>query len=40
MYKFKKEAKKKNIPFVCASRSESSIFNEFSKKFNFIGATS
>lgn len=34
MYKFKKEAKKRNIPFICANRNENSVFDEFSKKFN------
>ena len=37
MYKFKKEAKKRNIPFICANRNESSVFNEFSKKFSISG---
>ena len=40
MYKFKKEAKKRNIPFVCANRNESSVFEEFSKKFSFAGDVS
>jgi len=34
MYKFKKEAKKRNIPFVCANRNESSVHEKFSKMFN------
>jgi len=34
MHKFKKEAKKRDIPFICAKRSESSIINEFNKKFS------
>ena len=33
MRKFKKEAKKRDIPFICAKRNESSVYNEFSKKF-------
>ncbi|WP_024953907.1 DUF2325 domain-containing protein [Sulfurospirillum arcachonense] len=33
MYKFKKEAKKRNIPFICATRNENSISSEFNKKF-------
>ena len=33
MYKFKKEAKRRNIPFICATRNENSISNEFNKKF-------
>lgn len=31
MYKFKNEAKKRSIPFVCAKRNESAIFCEFCK---------
>lgn len=31
MYKFKNEAKKRNIPFICAKRNESSVFCEFCK---------
>lgn len=34
MYKFKKEAKKKNIPFICADRNKSAVFEEFNKKFH------
>jgi hypothetical protein len=34
MYKFKNEAKKKNIPFICAKRNESAVFCEFCK---FLG---
>ena len=37
MYKFKKEAKKRDIPFICANRNESSVFNEFRKKFSIPG---
>jgi len=33
MHKFKNEAKRRNIPFICASRNESSIINAFNKKF-------
>ncbi len=31
MYKFKNEAKKKNIPYICSKRSSSSVFCEFCK---------
>lgn len=40
MYKFKKEAKKRNIPFVCANRNENSVIEEFGKKFDLKGAVS
>lgn len=33
MYKFKNEAKKRNIPFICATRNENSVNHEFCKKF-------
>lgn len=33
MHKFKNEAKRRNIPFICAMRNENSILNEFNKKF-------
>lgn len=33
MYKFKNEAKRRNIPFICATRNENSISSEFCKKF-------
>jgi hypothetical protein len=33
MHKFKNEAKKKNIPFICASRSENSVLCAFCEKF-------
>lgn len=34
MNKFKNEAKRKAIEFICAKRSESSVFCELCKKFN------
>ena len=37
MYKFKKEAKKRGIPFVCAKRNEHSVFCEFCKKYGSEG---
>jgi hypothetical protein len=37
MHKFKSEAKKRNIPFICAKRSESAIFCEFCKFLNKDG---
>jgi len=37
MHKFKNEAKRRNIPFICANRNENSVFNEFSKKFSISG---
>lgn len=37
MYKFKNEAKKKNIPYICSKRSSSSVFCEFCK---FMGKDS
>lgn len=33
MYKFKNEAKRRNIPFICATRNENSVSSEFNKKF-------
>ena len=33
MYKFKKEAKKRSLPFVCADRNENRIHCAFCKKF-------
>ena len=33
MHKFKNEAKRRNIPFICAKRNENSISGEFFKKF-------
>lgn len=37
MNKFKNEAKRKAIQFICAKRSESSVFCELCKKFNTTG---
>ena len=37
MNKFKNEAKRKAIQFICAKRSESSVFCELCKKFNPTG---
>ncbi len=37
MNKFKNEAKRKAIQFICAKRSESSVFCELCKKYNTTG---
>lgn len=37
MNKFKNEAKRKAIQFICAKRSESSVFCELCKKYNPTG---
>ncbi|MBV5279390.1 MAG: DUF2325 domain-containing protein [Campylobacteraceae bacterium] len=37
MNKFKNESKRKAIQFICAKRSESSVFCELCKKFNTTG---
>jgi len=34
MYKFKKEAKKRSIPFICAKRDTNSITEKFTKIIN------
>jgi hypothetical protein len=34
MYKFKTEAKKRNIPFVCANRNENSVICKFCEMAN------
>ena len=36
MFKFKKEAKKVKLPFICAERTEHSVNSEFCKKFGLI----
>ena len=36
MYKFKNEAKRRKIPFVCADRNEHAVAEEFGKKIPYI----